>query len=88
MMDIDLPSREEIEGSLKSLKNNKAAGTDSIATELLKNGGLSLVYALHEVMQQAWTSETLPKSWAEGVCVQYTRWAINSIIKTIERFAS
>jgi hypothetical protein len=28
---IDLPSREEIEGALKYLKNNNAAGADSIA---------------------------------------------------------
>jgi hypothetical protein len=28
-VDIDLPSREEIEGTLKYLKNNKAAGADS-----------------------------------------------------------
>jgi hypothetical protein len=35
-VDIDLPSREEIEGALKYLKNNKADGTDSIAAELLK----------------------------------------------------
>jgi hypothetical protein len=33
---IDLPSREEIESALKYLKNNKAAGADSIAAELLK----------------------------------------------------
>jgi hypothetical protein len=33
-VDIDLPSREEIEGALKYLKNNKAAGADSIAAEL------------------------------------------------------
>jgi hypothetical protein len=32
-VDIDLPSREEIEGPLKYLKNNKAAGADSIAAE-------------------------------------------------------
>jgi hypothetical protein len=38
-VDIDLPSREEIEGALKNLKNNKAAGADSIAAELLKNDG-------------------------------------------------
>jgi hypothetical protein len=50
---IDLPSREEIEGALKYLKNNKAAGADSIAVELLKNGGPNLVDALHEVIQQA-----------------------------------
>jgi hypothetical protein len=30
-VDIDLPSREEIKGALKYLKNNKAAGVDSIA---------------------------------------------------------
>jgi hypothetical protein len=35
-VDIDLQSREEIEGALKYLENNKAAGTDSIAVELLK----------------------------------------------------
>jgi hypothetical protein len=38
-VDIDLPSREEVEGALKYLKNNKTAGADSIAAKLLKNGG-------------------------------------------------
>jgi hypothetical protein len=37
-----------------------AAGADSIAAELLKNGGPLLVDALEEVIQLAWTSETLP----------------------------
>jgi hypothetical protein len=80
-VDIDLPSREEIEGALKYLKNNKAASADSIAA------GTILVDALHEVIQQAWTSETLPRSWTKsprGYCVQCTRRAINSIVKTIE----
>jgi hypothetical protein len=35
------------------------AGTDSIVAELLKNGDTNLVDALHAVIQQAWTSETL-----------------------------
>jgi hypothetical protein len=59
-VDIDLSSPEEIERALKYLKNNKAAGANSVAAELLKNGGPNLVDALHEVIQQAWTSETLP----------------------------
>jgi hypothetical protein len=62
-VDIDLPSREEIDGVLKYLKNNKASDTDSIAAGLLKYGGPNLVDALHAVIQQAWTSETLPRSW-------------------------
>jgi hypothetical protein len=73
-VDIDLPSREEIEGALKYLKNNKAAGADSIAAELLKNGGPNLMDALHEVIQQAWTSEILPRSWTELVlCPVYKK---------------
>jgi hypothetical protein len=48
--DNDLRSREKIEGALKYLKNNKAACADSIAAELLKNGGPNLVDTLHEVI--------------------------------------
>jgi hypothetical protein len=60
-VDIDLPSRQEIEGALKYLKNNKKSDADSIAAEPY------LVDVLHEVIQQAWTSETLPSSWNQGV---------------------
>jgi hypothetical protein len=73
-VDIDLPSREEIEGALNYHKNNKAAGADSIAAELLKNGGPNLSDALDAVIQQAWTSETLPRSWTKGVlCPVYKK---------------
>jgi hypothetical protein len=65
-VDIDLLSREEIEGALKYLKNNKAAGVDPIVAELLKYGGPNLVDALEELIQQAWTSETLPRSRHAG----------------------
>jgi hypothetical protein len=87
-VDIDLPSREKIEGALKYLKNTMAAGADSIVAELLKNGEPNLEVPLHAVIQQAWTSERLRRSWTEGVlCPVYKR-AINSILKTIEGFAS
>jgi hypothetical protein len=87
-VDIDLESREDIKWSLKYLNNYKAAGADSIAAKLLKNGGPNLVDALNALIQQAWTGETLPRSWTEGYCVQCTRRVINSIVKTIEGFAS
>jgi hypothetical protein len=49
-------------------------GADSIAGELLENGGPNLLDALHEVIQQAWTGETLPRSWTEGVlCPVYKK---------------
>jgi hypothetical protein len=72
--DIDLPNREDIEEAVKYMKNNKAAGEDSIAAELLKNGRPNLVDILHAVIQQAWTSETLPRSWTKGVlCPVYKK---------------
>jgi hypothetical protein len=70
MMELTL----EIEGALKYLKNNKAVSADSIAAELLKDGGPNLVDALHAVIQQSWTDETLPRSWTEGIlCPVYMK---------------
>jgi hypothetical protein len=73
-VEIELPSREEIESSQKYLKNNKAVGSDSIAAELLKNSGPQLVDALEEVIQLAWTSQTLHESWIKEVlCPVYKK---------------
>jgi hypothetical protein len=74
---IDLPNREEVAKAIEYLKNNKAAGLDSIAAELLKSGGPCLVNALTEMIQQVWIGETLPESWTEGYCVQCIKKAIN-----------
>jgi hypothetical protein len=65
---------KETEGALEYLKNNKAADADSIAAELLKNGGPNMVDELFAVIQQAWTSETLLRSWTEGIlCPVYKK---------------
>jgi glucosamine 6-phosphate synthetase-like amidotransferase/phosphosugar isomerase protein len=53
-VEIDSPSLEAIEGALKYLKNNKAAGAQSIAAELLNHGGPNLVDVLHEVIHRGY----------------------------------
>jgi hypothetical protein len=63
-IDIDSPSREEIEEALKYLKTTRQPARIQL---VLKNGGPNLVDALHAVIQQAWIGETLPRSWTEGV---------------------
>jgi hypothetical protein len=69
-------------------EKNKTAGADSIGAELLKNGGPNLVDALHAVIHQAWTGETLPRSWTEGVlCLVYKK-GDKLDCKTIEGFGS
>jgi hypothetical protein len=43
-VNIDMASREEKKGVLKYLKNNKVAGAESIAAELLKNETVDLIW--------------------------------------------
>jgi hypothetical protein len=77
-VEIDLTSREEIESALKFLKNNKVARADSVAAELLKNGGLQLVDVLEEVILLAWAKHYL-KAGPRGYCIQCIKKATNSI---------
>jgi hypothetical protein len=72
---IALPSRDEIVEAIKYLKENKAAGSDSIAAKLFKSDGSSLVNALNEMIQQVWIGETLlDESCTEGVrCPVYKK---------------
>jgi hypothetical protein len=69
---IDLSSRDEVVEAIKYLKDNKAAGSDSIA---LKSGRPSLVNTLNEMIQQVWIGESY--------CVQCTRRAINLTARII-----
>jgi hypothetical protein len=66
---------------LKYPKNNKASGADSIAAELLKNGGPNLVDA-------SGLARHYREAGPRGYCFQCTRRAISSIVKTIEGFES
>jgi hypothetical protein len=70
------------DGGLKYLKNNKAAGSDSIAAELLKNVGPNLVDALHKVIQLACIGETIPESWNKRVLCPVYKKAEKSIVQT------
>jgi hypothetical protein len=73
-VDIDLPSRKEIEGALKWSSSKT----------------VDLIWWMHYMQ---WSSRPrLARHYREarprGYCVQCTRRAMNSIVKTIERFAS
>jgi len=54
---------EELEKSIKKLKNNKALGADGITAELIKQGGIELKNRLYQLVLRIWTDEELPYEW-------------------------
>jgi len=60
---IDAPTTEEIETAQKKLKNNKAPGTDSIPTELIKFGGDRLKQWLKHMFTAVWINEEISEEW-------------------------
>ncbi|XP_022240572.1 uncharacterized protein LOC106458595 [Limulus polyphemus] len=62
-------SLEEGRRALQNLKNNKAAGSDELQPELLKNGGQPLELELLNIFNKIWRQETIPSEWGQGVIV-------------------
>ena len=63
-------TKTEIRKALSSLKNGKAAGTDNIPAEALKEGGSCIVDQLHYLLNQVWTTEEIPADWKKGLLVK------------------
>jgi hypothetical protein len=49
------------------LKFNKAAGSDNIPPELIKNIGRTLKHKLHKLILNIWDKEHHPTQWNEAV---------------------
>ena len=70
LAELDLPpSYDEVVACIKSLKNNKSAGPDSIPSELLKHGGESLHQLLHELICEIWKQGDVPHKWKDALLI-------------------
>jgi sorting nexin-29 len=65
--EVDTPSYSEICYINNNLKTIKAAGSDNIPPELIKNGGRTLRKPLHKLILNIWDNEQLPDQWSEGI---------------------
>ena len=67
----DAPTTEEIETSLKKLKNNNSfiikPLPDIIPAELLKFGGDTLKQWLKRIFLSIWINEEIPEEWLKGI---------------------
>ena len=59
----DPPSFDEVERAILRLKDNKAAGPDSIPPEVIKYGGCALHRRLHNFILDCWSAKCLPQQW-------------------------
>ena len=63
---IDEIPNEELEQSLKSMKNRKAAGPDGLNSELFEYGGPVLSNHLLELINKCWKERSIPEEWGQA----------------------
>ena len=64
---VEQPDLEEVKIAIKALKNNKAPGEDGMESELLKYVGEGIEKAVHELINEVWIKEEMPKDWTVGI---------------------
>ena len=65
-IDVEAPTKDEIEYALGLLKNNKAAGPDQIPPEALKADIPTTVELLHSLFEKVWKEGKVPQDWKDG----------------------
>ena len=66
LAEIDEISDEELEQSMKSMKNRKAAGPDGLNSELFKYGGPVLSNRLLQLINKCWRERSIPEEWGQA----------------------
>jgi hypothetical protein len=66
-IEITIPTYEEINGVINTLKSNRAPGPDNITAELIKNGGCTLKQRIYKQVLNIWNCEQIPEEWFEDV---------------------
>ena len=69
-INVDMPTELEVRQAIKSLKNNKAAGVDTITAELLKADLATSTKVLTAYFKDIWTKEEIPTDWQKGIIIK------------------
>ena len=64
---VPVPTMNEVKEAIKQLKNNKAAGNDSLAPELFRLVPGKLIRIVHRAVVWIWETEQLPDECKDGV---------------------
>jgi Reverse transcriptase (RNA-dependent DNA polymerase)/Endonuclease/Exonuclease/phosphatase family len=66
---VEEPTMEEFNDIVNGLKNGKAAGSDEICNEMIRNGGQELKEEMYKLLIKIWKEETIPEEWTLGIIV-------------------
>ena len=64
--EIQEPTRKEVKGILRNMKNNKSPGQNGIAIENIKYGGEQLRQKIYELITDIWKKEKMPDEWGKA----------------------
>jgi hypothetical protein len=59
----------EVEIAIRKLKRYKLPGSDQITAELIKAGGETLRFEIHNIINSTWNNEELSAQWKESIVV-------------------
>lgn len=62
-------TEQEVEETIKTLKNRKSAGHDEIPNELLKYGGKPLIHQLTKLINAVINTQYIPQDWKTSVLI-------------------
>jgi hypothetical protein len=69
-VNLDPPTKTEIQLALSQLKNGKAAGLDNIYAKVLKVDPEITAEMLYPLLEKTWKEEKIPEDWEEGLIVK------------------
>ena len=70
-LEIEEPTYNEINEIIKNMKSNKAARSDEILPEFIKNGGVTLKQKLFQLIVKIWKQENMDGQ--KVFCAEYTK---------------
>jgi len=60
------PSAFNVELAIEKLESHKSPGMDQIPAELIKAGGRTIRYEIHELIISIWNKQESPEEWKES----------------------
>ena len=69
-VNLDPPTKTEIQLALSQLKNGKTAGLDNIYLEVLKVDPEVTAEMLYPLLEKTWKEEKIPEDWKEGLIIK------------------